>query len=153
MQTKHLFVLIYFRTNGEVGTGKTYLSPPPVKYSLLTVPRRYSLYGSFLLFMFPFCHAFLPVNCSLVVACWERAGHLALLYAMFYCVFVTFPCGVMGQVCHLIESLININRPFERIWLFTLLLLLKLKTFGLSENALKLLTSYLTNRKQCVKLA
>ena len=32
------------------------------------------------------------------------------------------------------------------------LLLLKLKTFGLSENALKLMASYLTNRKQCVKL-
>ena len=32
------------------------------------------------------------------------------------------------------------------------LLLLKLKTYGLSENALKLMASYLTNRKQCVKL-
>ena len=32
------------------------------------------------------------------------------------------------------------------------LLLLKLKYYGLSENALKLMKSYLTNRKQCVKL-
>ena len=32
------------------------------------------------------------------------------------------------------------------------LLLLKLKTYGFSENALKLMASYLTNRKQCVKL-
>ena len=32
------------------------------------------------------------------------------------------------------------------------LLLLKLKTYGLSENALKLMASYLPNRKQCVKL-
>ena len=32
------------------------------------------------------------------------------------------------------------------------LLLLKLKTYRLSENALKLVASYLTNRKQCVKL-
>ena len=32
------------------------------------------------------------------------------------------------------------------------LLLLNLKTYGLSENALKLMASYLTNRKQCVKL-
>ena len=31
------------------------------------------------------------------------------------------------------------------------LLLLKLKYYGLSENALKLMKSYLTNRKQCVK--
>ena len=32
------------------------------------------------------------------------------------------------------------------------LLLLKPKTYGLSENALKLMASYLTNRKQCFKL-
>ena len=32
------------------------------------------------------------------------------------------------------------------------LLLLKLKAYGMSENAIKLLKSYLTNRKQCVKL-
>ena len=32
------------------------------------------------------------------------------------------------------------------------LLLLKLKYYGLSENALKLMKKYLTNRKQCVKL-
>ena len=32
------------------------------------------------------------------------------------------------------------------------LLLLKLQSYGLSKNALELLNSYLTNRKQCVKL-
>ena len=32
------------------------------------------------------------------------------------------------------------------------LLLLKLKAYGVSENAVNLLESYLTNRKQCVKL-
>ena len=48
--------------------------------------------------MFRVYHAFLSVRCSLVVTCWERAGLLALLYVMFYCVFVTFQCGVMGQV-------------------------------------------------------
>ena len=32
------------------------------------------------------------------------------------------------------------------------LLPLKLETYGLSENALKLIKSYLSNRKQCVKL-
>ena len=57
--------------------------------------------GSFLLFIFYVCHAFLSVHCNLVVNCWERAGHLALLYVMFYCVFVTFPCGVLSQVCWL----------------------------------------------------
>ena len=29
------------------------------------------------------------------VTCWERAGLLALLYVMFYCVFVTYPCDVL----------------------------------------------------------
>jgi hypothetical protein len=32
------------------------------------------------------------------------------------------------------------------------LLLLKLKNYGVSENSLKLLQSYLTGRKQCVKI-
>ena len=40
---------------------------------------------------------FLPVNCSLVVTCWENADHLALLCVMPYCVFVTFLCGGVGQ--------------------------------------------------------
>ena len=50
--------------------------------------------------MFRVCHVFLSVHCSLVVTCWELAGHLALLYVMFYYVFVTFPCGVLGQMCY-----------------------------------------------------
>ena len=33
---------------------------------------------------------------------------LALLYVIFYCVFVTFPCGVLGQVCCLIVSIPDI---------------------------------------------
>ena len=52
--------------------------------------------------MFRVCHDFLSVHCSLVVTCWERANLLAPLYAMFNCVFVTLPCGVLGQVCYLI---------------------------------------------------
>ena len=41
--------------------------------------------------MFRVCHAFFSVYCSLVVTCMERAGLLALLCVMFYCVFVTLP--------------------------------------------------------------
>ena len=55
--------------------------------------------------MFSVGHVFLSVHCSLVVTCWERADLLALLYVMFYCVFVTFPCGVLGQVLCLIVSI------------------------------------------------
>ena len=55
--------------------------------------------------MFHVCHAFLSVHCSLVVACWERAVLLAFLYLMFYCVSVTYPCGVLGQVWFLVVSI------------------------------------------------
>ena len=52
--------------------------------------------------MFRVRHAFLSVHCILVVTCLERAGLLALLYVMFSCVLVTFPCGVLCQVWYLI---------------------------------------------------
>ena len=55
-----------------------------------------------LLFMFRVCHAVLSVHCSLVITCWERADLLALLCVMFSCLFVTFSCGVLGQMWYLI---------------------------------------------------
>ena len=61
--------------------------------------------GSFLLFMIRVCLAFLPVHCSFLVTCWERANLLALLHVMFVCGFVTFPCGVLRQVWYLIASI------------------------------------------------
>ena len=61
--------------------------------------------------MFRVCHAFLSVHCSLVVTCWERANLLALLCVLFYCVFVTFPCGVLGQVGYLIVSISDFLPP------------------------------------------
>ena len=45
------------------------------------------------------------VHYSNVVTCWERPGSLALLCVMFSCVFVTFPCGVLGQVWYLIVTI------------------------------------------------
>ena len=50
---------------------------------------------------------FLSVHCSLVVTCWET-GPMALLCVMFYCAFVTFPCGVLDQICCLIVSIPDI---------------------------------------------
>ena len=44
-------------------------------------------------------HAFASVHCCLVVTCWEMA-----LVGAVYCVFVTFPCGILGQVWYLIVS-------------------------------------------------
>ena len=58
--------------------------------------------------MFRVCHAFVFVHCSLVVTCWERVDLLALLY-VFACVFVTFPCGVLGQAWYLIVSITDIS--------------------------------------------
>ena len=55
--------------------------------------------------MFHVCHAFLSVHCGLVVTYWERVNLLALLYVMFSYVFVTFPCGALGQVWYLIVSI------------------------------------------------
>ena len=59
-------------------------------------------YGSFFVIMFSVCHPVWPVHCSLVVTCWERAGLLSLVRVMFSCVFIVFPCGVLGQVWYLI---------------------------------------------------
>ena len=48
-------------------------------------------------------HAFASVHCCLVVAFWERADLLALVGDV-NCIFVTFPCGILGQVWYLIVS-------------------------------------------------
>ena len=48
-------------------------------------------------------HAFAFVHCCLVVTCWDMADTSAL-FGDVYCIFVTFPCGVLGQVWYLIVS-------------------------------------------------
>ena len=45
-------------------------------------------------------HAFTSVHWCLVGTCWERAELLALVGDV-YCIFVTFPCGILGQVWYL----------------------------------------------------
>ena len=57
-----------------------------------------------MLFMSSVCHAFASVDCFLVVTCWERTDLLAL-FVTFNCVFVTFPCSILGQVKYLIVSI------------------------------------------------
>ena len=51
--------------------------------------------------------AVLSVHCSPVVTCLEKANLLAVLYVMVSCVFVTFPCGALGQVWYLIVTIPN----------------------------------------------
>ena len=53
-------------------------------------------------FVFCVSHAFASVPCCLVVTCC-RADLLALVGDV-YCIFVTFPCGILGQVWYLIVS-------------------------------------------------
>ena len=56
------------------------------------------------MFFVPFVsHSFAFVHCCLVVNCWKGADLLALVGDV-YCIFVTFPCGVLGQVWYLIVS-------------------------------------------------
>ena len=70
---------------------------------LLSIPRPYFFCGSFVFFVSCVSHAFSYVHCCLVVTCWERTGLLALVGDV-YCIFVTFPCGILGQVLDLIVS-------------------------------------------------
>ena len=45
--------------------------------------------------------AIMSVSSILLITCWERADILALLYVMFYCLFVTFSNCVLGQAWYL----------------------------------------------------
>ena len=54
-------------------------------------------------------HVFPSAHCCLVVTCWERAGLLALVGDV-YCIFVSFPCVMMGQVWYLVVSFPDLCR-------------------------------------------
>ena len=47
-------------------------------------------------------HAFVSVNCCLVVTYWERDDLLAFVGDVYCFFFVTFPCSILGQVWYLI---------------------------------------------------
>ena len=49
------------------------------------------------------------VLCCLAVTCWERADLLALV-SDFYCIVVTFSCGILGQVWYLIVLIPDLYR-------------------------------------------
>ena len=67
--------------------------------------------------MFCVSHTFTAVNCYLVVTYWERADLLALVGDV-YCIFVTFPCGIRGQVWYLIVLFLDLCRLsyFYSVW-------------------------------------
>ena len=56
------------------------------------------------------CFTYFPsVHCCLVVTCWERADLLALVGDVFS-IYVTFPCGILGQMWYLIVSIPDLCR-------------------------------------------
>ena len=48
--------------------------------------------------------AFASIHCCFVITCWGRADLLALVGDV-YCIFDTFPCGILGLVWYLIVSI------------------------------------------------
>ena len=51
---------------------------------------------------------FVMLLCLIIAALWSPAwkGMTSWLsFVMFYCIFVTFPCGILGQVWYLIVSI------------------------------------------------
>ena len=83
---------------------------PSSKIFLLTVSRRHFFCGSFFVFVSCVSHAFASVPCCLMVTCWERTDLLALVGDVYF-IFLTFPCGIMGEVWYLIVSLPDLCLP------------------------------------------
>ena len=77
------------------------------KLFLLPVPRRCFFADHFCYTCV--CFVFVMLSCLFTVALWSPAGKraifLRLLCVMFYCGFVTSPCGVLGQVSYLFVSI------------------------------------------------
>ena len=84
-----------------------------------TVPMWYFFCGSFVFFVSCVSHDFASIHCCLVVVpCWERPGLLALVGDV-YCIFVTFLCGILGQVWYLVVSSPDICRFWSTFLLTT----------------------------------
>ena len=59
------------------------------------------------------CLVFAMLSLLFIAALWSPAGKgltFWLLLVMFNCVFVTFPCGILGQVWCLIVSIPDLCR-------------------------------------------
>ena len=59
------------------------------------------------------CLVFIMLSRLFIAAVWSPAGKGLtswLLFVVFNCAFVTFPCGILGQVWHLIVSFSDLCR-------------------------------------------
>ena len=102
----HVKLLIHILTKVEVGVVK-----PSSKIFLLTVPRR----TSFVEYLCYLCLVFFMRSRLFIAVMWSPAGKGLtswLLFVTFNCVFVTFLCGILGQMLYLIVSIPDLCRPF-----------------------------------------
>ena len=93
-----LFITLYglfIWTKGEVGAVNRF--NPSSKIFLLTDPRRYF----FCILCFSCFRVCSLLPCGHLSRHWKRAVLLAL-FGDVYCIFVTFPCVILGHVCYLI---------------------------------------------------
>ena len=81
------------------------------------------------------CQAFASVHCCLVVTCWEMADLLALVCDV-NCVFVTFPCGILGQVWYLIVLIVFFAAFLT--FLTTIFFFYFLQVLGIVDNSVHL---------------
>ena len=61
------------------------------------------------------CFVFVMLSCLFIAALCPLAGKgltFWLSFAMFYCVFVTFPCDILGQVWDSIVSIPDLGHLF-----------------------------------------
>ena len=59
------------------------------------------------------CLVFFMLSCLFIAALWSLAGKGLtswLLFVMCICGFVTFPCGILGQVWYFIVSIPDLCR-------------------------------------------
>ena len=108
-QTKHIFVLIHFRNKGKVGTLKHIQAHQYFFYWLF-------FRGSFLLFWISYqlcCFACSLQPCDHLL---RQGWPLGSIYVIFSFVFVTFLCGFLGQVRHLIALITELCFLLYLVW-------------------------------------
>ena len=72
-----------------------------------------------------FCNVFGMLSRLLIFALWSSAGKGLtswLSFVVLYCVFVTFPCGILGLVWYLIVSIPGFLPPFLLLFMYTFLI-------------------------------
>ena len=87
---------------------ETGLSPPVIYFT----DRSKAVLLLWIICVFVSCvsHAFASVHCCLVVTYWERADLLLVLVDDVNRIFISFPCGILGQVWYLVVSFPDLCR-------------------------------------------